>query len=755
MFLLFASGSLADDDPAAGLKQEFQKAKTFIVAGDLAQAEVSYRQSIALGLRQLANLSSTEGEYEQAARLLDGALKARPDDVEAQVDAAIVWFRRNDLNKAKAILQRVLTARPDHWRARNVLGRIDFFQGDFAAAIQELKAALAQQDDFETAYSLTICYLKAKKVSEASILFSEMLHSMKPSAALHALIGRAYAAAGFSEQAIPEFREALKLDPKYPRVHMLLAYSYLQQFGEQAYPQARDALEQELKLEPDEYSALLLLGTVAVGQRDYTAALAALEHAIGVRPQSPDPYLFLGETYTALNRAQAAIAALEKYIELAGDDAGQLYDVSRAYYLLGQALLRIGRDPEGKKALARSKELHEAKFKYGQQHMFEEKQQSSGGESRTSERVTELLQANAKDESDSLQAMVKTDLPGMARASKPSQTKEVAQYRVFVSEILASSYNDLGVMRAKDAKYAEAAEFFQHAAAWNSNLEGLDRNWGLASFRANLYAEAIPPLERQLARRPDDALVRQLLGLSYFFTDNYTKTAEVLRPFRENPPSDPGLLYAWGTSLVRTRQSNDASKIFRLLLEQNSANPEVHFLLAQAYGQQEDYPHALEELQTALRLDPQVPEVHYYAGLVHLREGQLDAAADEFRAELQTHPTDTQAQYHLAYVLLTQGKLAPAVTMLQEVIQRKSDYEVARFALGRALLQQGDVSGAIENLEAAKKLAPDRDATYYQLSQAYRRAGRTQDAELALAKYRELRESSRLKKRETLETEKP
>jgi Flp pilus assembly protein TadD len=83
------------------------------------------------------------------------------------------------------------------------------------------------------------------------------------------------------------------------------------------------------------------------------------------------------------------------------------------------------------------------------------------------------------------------------------------------------------------------------------------------------------------------------------------------------------------------------------------------------------------------------------------------------------------------------------------------NYELAYFELGRALLQQEDTTGAIESLEKAKKLAPDHDAVYFQLSQAYRRAGRVQEARQALAAYQKLIEASRLKKRESLEMDKP
>jgi len=747
----------AADSPGETLKRQFEAAKAFLDAGDLLQAESHFRQTLALGLRQLGNLSISEGQYEQATRYLDDALKLKPDDVETQADAAIAWFRRGDLKKAKVLIKTALASQPNHARAHNILGRINLSQGDFEGAIKELKAAVALQDDFETAYFLGIAYLKAKKLAETSALFAKIQSSMGESAALHVLFGRAYTIAHFPEPAMAEFRRALKLDPKYPRAHGLLGYAYLEQFGEEAYPQAREEFEKELKRQPDQYYFLTLLGIATVALRDFPAAETALLHASRVRPEEASPYLYLGETYVETNRIKEAVEALEKYVSLVSHPEEMLREVSRGYYLLGQSLLRLGRGEEAKKALARSQQYREAKFKYDQEHIFEEKQSSEDdGESRASDRIAGLLEAGSPEEKQAAQAMIQRGLPAAPTVQQSAaETKETLQYRAFVADILASSYNDLGAMHAKDSKFADAAEFFKQAASWKSDLPGVDRNWGLASFRAKLYSDAIPPLERQLTAHPDDSFVRQLLGLCYFTADNYPRTAQVLRPFLENPPDDAGLLYAWGVALVRTRQSDLAARIFRRLLEQNANNPEIHLLLGQAYARQEDYPNALSELRTALHLDPQLLRAHYYAGLVLLHQSEFESAAQEFRAELELHPADPVTSYHLAFALLSQGRAEQAVTLLCEVVKARPDYEFAYFELGRALLQLGDVARAIENLETAKKLSPDHDATYYQLSQAYRRAGRVQEAEEALATYRKLIEGSRLKKRESLETEKP
>src|SRR5205807_3030113 len=107
------------------------------------------------------------------------------------------------------------------------------------------------------------------------------------------------------------------------------------------------------------------------------------------------------------------------------------------------------------------------------------------------------------------------------------------------------------------------------------------------------------------------------------------------------------------------------------------------------------------------------------------------------------------------YTLLLQDQLPESVALVGGVIKALPDYELAYFELGRALLQQEDTTGAIESLEIAKKLAPSHDAVYFQLSQAYRRAGRLQEAGQALIAYQKLIEANRQRKRESLEIDKP
>jgi tetratricopeptide (TPR) repeat protein len=553
----------------------------------------------------------------------------------------------------------------------------------------------------------------------------------------------------------------IALDPRYPRAHGFLGYAYLEHYQEEGYPRARTEFEKEVKLHPDEYQVQELLGIANVNLRDFPAAESALLQAARLQPQEASIYLYLGESYAATSRNRAAVDVLEKYVRMVGNpEQDKLRDVSRAYYLLGQSLRRLGREDDARKALARSQQIREAKFKYDVTHIFNEtKNPDDDRESRLSDRLADVLAAGSPEEKQGAQTMIQQGLPAN-QVNKPSpaaskETEATKQYRLFVGEIVGSSYNDLGVMRAKASRFPEAAEFFKQAFAWKPDLPGLDRNWGLASFRAEHFADAVPPLERQIRAQPDDLFSRQILGLSYFMLENYAKVVDVLRPLLPQPPDDAGLLFAWGTALVRTHQSGAAAGVFRHLLEQNAGDASVHLLLGQAYAQQKDYSNAISELGNALRLNPRLPEAHYYTGLVYLEQKEFESAVREFRAELEIRPNETHAMYHLGYALLLQDQLPESVALLRQVVKAMPDYEPAYFELGRALLQQEDTTGAIESLETAKKLAPDHDAVYFQLSQAYRRAGRVQEAGRELAAYQRLIEANRQKKRQSLEVEKP
>jgi tetratricopeptide (TPR) repeat protein len=724
---LFMTGNSAAQQQAPDpLNQHYSAAQTFQLGGDFERAGAEYTQVLALALQRVGNLAAAENEdSEEAIRLLEQAVQADPSYADTRIDLALVYFRAGRFDKANAQATEVVKADPRNVRALQLLGNVEFAQGNFTASAEHLHTALTIKGDFETAYSLALAYLSDHKLAETKLLFDELLNDMGSTPELHVLLGRAYRETGYLDEAIREFKKAIELNPRYPRVHYYLALAYLAQGEKERFPTAQPLFEQELAINPKEFFSTFFLGVIHLEDRDFPGAEEYLKKAVQLQPENPDPLLYLGQEYVETNRPELAIETLKKSIVLTTDPSHNHYQVAKAHTMIGQILIKAGKQDEGEAELKRSQELRAQAFQ-------SDKERQDSRETGQHDVLPDLQES--REQPSFLENRPKLDAAGKAKAK---------ELRAALAEVLANSYNNLGVIQARSEHYVPAADYFRNAAQWKADLPGLDRNWGLASFRAQRFEEAIGPLASVVSRHPDDRKARAALGVSYFMTDNFTKSVAAFQPMLASLPDDPGELYALGVSLVRTGDSATASRVFRRMLEQNPNVAEIHVLLGQAYADHNEYTPASGEFSRALELDPKIEGAHFGRGIILLHEGKINDAAQQFRAELEAHPQDARAKYHLAYSLLMQQHKDEAFSLLSEVVRDKPDYADAHYQLGKLLLEKGEVRAAIEQLETAVHLDPTKDYNYFQLSAAYRRDGRAADAQHVLEAYQKLKAKER------------
>src|SRR5579864_3513970 len=684
-----ASRSAASKTDTA--QQHFDSAQTYQVAGDLEGGAKEYRRAIAIGLDHLGNLRAARHDYAGGERLLQQALGADPDNPDPAVDLAITELYSGNMPKAETDAKAVLQRNPDHVRARVLLGKINFLQGNYQAAADELQAALALATDFDVAYSLALADLELKKTSLAIVLFDEMKNSLPDSAQLHVLVGRALLATGYPQLATTEFEQATALDSKSPQGHFYLGLASL--FSAQASDVPRS--ESQLQLAKAETS---------------------LQEAIRLQPQDSRAFFYLGRCYAAEEQWAEAADAYRSVINLT--PASQQMDAAMAgaYEGLAEALHKVGKNAEADAESAKAQRLRTTLPK-----------------DRASVGVSDTEKPNGNSNQQELQSMMLR--PG---DSEPYDPKAEAAYIKSVSLLLGQAYHNLGVIDARQSRYAQAAEKFSQAAEWEPSIPNLDRNWGLAAYRAEKYDEAVAPLERELRRTPNDLSIREMLGLCYYMADKFAESAATLRPVLDQLPDNAGLLYAAGTSLVRSGDAKSGARVFARMLEKDQNVPAVHLMLGQAYAQEQNYPEALAEFAQALHLDPRTAEAHYGSGMVAFKQGKLDTSADEFQQELSVNPGYIPAEYQLGYVRLEMHEADTAIPLLQDVVSRQPNHSDAHYELGKALLEQGKLKDAIQDLETSIHLHPT-DYAYYQLSVAYRREGRANDAEQAMVMYQKLK----------------
>lgn len=718
---------LQSPPPQDSIRRHYDAAEAARRAGDYSKAETEYDAILAEASAKLGKIYSAEQRYSEAAAALEEAERYAPASQDVLVDLSIAYFDAGDYRKALEPLGKALSLDPRSVGAHHMTGKSYFMLGDFTRSVAELEEALKlSPKDYDIAYTLALAHLKLHELGPAKQIFDQMIAQLGDRPQLRIVFGRAYRETSFLPEAIEEFKRAVALDPHFPRAHYYLGLTYLLKDGAARLDDAAAEFKVELDSNPEEFFANYYLGVVCVMQRKWDEALPLLEKATRIQPDNPDPYFHLGQAYQSVERHEQAIAALRKSIALNPELSHNDYQVATAHYRLGQSLMKTGRKEEGEKELQTAAELKSKSFS-------KDKEKAEAYLN-----ATDLHDQNGKPEMASTEGVIAERIAPDAKTER-----ELKEGEDYYSRILSSVHNDIGLLHADRQDFRVAVEQFRSAAKWNPRLEGVDFNLGLAAYKAEMYKEAVAPLERVLSAAPANVQAKQLLGMSYFMTDNYAGASKLLSDVVAIKTDNVGLYYTLALSLIKQGRQAEADLVIQQMLARGGNSPQLHIVLGQAYYEQGETAKSLEELKSALALDARTPLAHYYAGLIYLKDGKFDDAAREFEGELAINPSDLQAKYHLGFVLLARQDSERGIRILREVVAASPDFAEARYELGKALLQQGDVRDATENLEAAARLAPDKSYVHFQLARAYQAAGRKAEGDGQLELYKQLKEKER------------
>jgi tetratricopeptide (TPR) repeat protein len=577
------------------LQQQYEDAEHLQASGNMEQAAFAYKLFLASALERLAVRSTQIGDFSRALPRFQEAVALRPHDNELLSAYAGALRDAHNLAQAKSLAEQLVAEQPKSAEAHALLGSILEQSGDKDGAIQQFETVVSLDPSMKNGLALAEAYLAKKDDKSAAKIFAEMLASAGESAAIHMDIGRAYGEAGFPDDAIVEFKKALAKDPKMPGLHYSLGASYMLSMGEIDYPKAAAEFHKELQLHPNDFLSYSQLGSILLSQHNYAEAEHDLLRATELRPDDPDIFLFLGQLYVDTQRPADAEAALRKSIALTVDPSRNHYQVHRAHYLLGRILLQSGRADEAK------------------------------SEMRTSQDLLKLETLENQDKLPNGMAIETVNKPVFTQATpNPEAARELEKLEQRLSPAIADSYNNLGASTARDGNVTEAVTYFEKAAQWNPNLEGLDYNMARAAYSAKNYAKAVDPLSRYLRDHPDDVWFRSALGVSLFLTRDYSKTVETLRPMASSLQSVPALDAIYAAALVEIGNYSEGIDRLKQMEAHNPKSAEVHRTLANAY----------------------------------LRAGDKTNAEQEFNAVLSIDPADDGSQRKLA--LLKQNKVAPS-----------------------------------------------------------------------------------------------
>ena len=710
-------------------------------SGDPEAVATASRSVLGIALRQAGNLRMLVNKTDEAAELYRGSLKWE-EVPDTHLDLAIAELRNSQIDDALAEIETVIAASPDNARAWQIKGNALGLKQDPKGAADSLAHSLSLKKDVNVEFALGSAYLRAGEKAKAQQVFQSMLASYGDRAIWHVVFAGAYREAQMMPDAIAEFRKGIALDPNVDNAHFFLGLTLLEQNMWARTDESMAEFREAIRQHPKDYAANFYLGVGESQLQQFEESDKHLQTAAAAQPNGADVWVYLGLNAYQQRRNDEARKYFLKAFGLATEAQPLSNDLlKRSYIALGRIYFSEGNKPEAERWIAKAKIAQGRALDNSKESISEITGGMAGAP--TMPRLNLPGESVPSSESTTVDATAPISASMLAKTSlnaADQQQADVLDQNLRI--VISTAYNDLGTADARRGLYLQSLERFHEAERWDPKTPGLMRNIGLAALKTNDQVEAARALKVAVEIDPTDRLARARLAMALFNAGQFADAALQFPELHDDAYSDPGLAYAWAYSLVRIKNPKTAGEVLgRLSALQLPTDMLVS--VGDLYALIEDYDHAIASYRKALQLAPSMPGPHFKIGASLLRMSKPDAAIPELKAELQLAPDNTEASYNLAYALLETSQKDEGLALLRKVVETNPDYSEAQYLLGKTLVTEQKFEEAVPHLETAVRLTPASAFAHYQLQAAYRKVGRTADADREAAIYRDLKARKR------------
>ena len=256
----------------------------------------SFHNNLGLGLAELNRLEEAASEFREAIRI-------EPDLTEAHCNLAGTLNDLGQPEEAVTEYREAVRLLPTYAVVRNNMGTWLLDRGQIEKAEQEFREAVRLQPDYAEAHSnLGLC-LNQLGVA----LRSSSLSKQDQDQARQAQV--------FFDEAVKECREAIRLRPEMPQLHVNLAVVLLSQ-GPGEASEAEQECRQAIRMSPDYVEAHYNLGRALQKLERFEEAVDSCRAAIKRRIDFAEAYCVLGITLWELGCCKEGLEEVKRGHEL-------------------------------------------------------------------------------------------------------------------------------------------------------------------------------------------------------------------------------------------------------------------------------------------------------------------------------------------------------------------------------------------------------------------------------------------------------
>jgi tetratricopeptide (TPR) repeat protein len=504
----------------------------------------------------LGDVASQRGNPELSAQVyLDLANETQDPRVARR--AAQLAIDARQMDKAVEALNLWLKLEPSSHQAKQLLTTVLLSGGRLDEARPYLVEMLAAYPDqagqtFTQIYSLLVRYPDKDAVFK---LLHELAQPYPRVAEGHLVQAQAATAAGKSESALAEVRQARALRPEWEMAALLEA----QLLQLESPQQALALLHKYLEAYPDAGEARLLYARMLLEQKQYVEARTEFQRLLGAHPESAD--LAFAVAMLSLEMGELDRAESELRLALAKGKK----DESTVYYYLGQlneakkhdeeALQNYRQVPDGEYAYAARLRVAYLLYKMGKMEEAREYLHQTNAQNNQQRVQLLLIESQLLRDAKQLEAAYQVLIQGLEKLpNHPDLLYEAA--------MLA---DQLGKHEAFEQMMRKVIEIKpDYAQAYNAlGYSLLDRN--------ERIPEGMQLVEKASQLAPDDATIIDSVGWGYYRMGNLDKSLEFLhRAYSANP--DPEIAAHLGEVLWVQGAKEQAKKVWGDALKSHPDN---------------------------------------------------------------------------------------------------------------------------------------------------------------------------------------
>ena len=473
-------------------------------------------------------------------------------------------------------------------------------------------------------------------------------------------LGVLYFRKGMHEEAITQFKEALKIDPKFDLARENLQYLFAETGMEDPDVTRWKA---EVEEDPSNAEAIIHLGVSYKNMGRIEEASEMLERAVELDPDNFMAVLHLGSVYKAGGRFTEA---LEKYLAVkdeVGNSAVYSTDLGEIYYNLGrtdEAIQELRAAIKHDSGYWRSHFL--LSFAYGDNGQFQEALE----ESRVASKLNPSFQNNEANLALGKGEKKKDDdrpegVFGAATFESASFTLGMAYIeRGFVKEALKEFAKALEEMQEKDRVYIEIGR-----------IHLIEGNTG----------KALSSFLKALELNPENALAFNLLGCVYHAGGDYHQAAVCYLQAYRLSSNNADVMNNLGVLLYQVGLREEAERMFKKGLNQKLYHNELNYNFLNCHMLKEEYLMAENLLQRLEAFMGKSTVLYEKRALLHYKMNRMTLALFDIESAMSMDRSHSDALYLKALIFLREEDFGSAIEALQEAVTIDARYTGFSFSL--------------------------------------------------------------------------